>query len=300
MRACSRRFAGSASAVGEACGIGSVTRRWSVVLIQLVSSNNARTAAISPARPAIPVPSPPMPPYSQSLLIGELDLLGSNRCDHRTGPLLDPATHPDRLTLQPSWVDASRSEFPPVALENSDSKVLRPAPPEIQVYCGAAFPHRQDLAFHQRKLPPRSRNPVNIFRPQRGKIGVGPESASRRACAPFGAQQHVGAGLVADSGGYARLSIFQHSLLDRLFAVTDEGERDEAVVAIPIRPEPLKPQVACADKRLQCAAAAVGDFDSRQPKFAAICQQHSASVSYAGGGSQTHVCQFADVLRRRI
>src|SRR5262249_21720562 len=92
MRACSRRFAGSASAVGEACGIGSVTRRWSVVLIQLVSSDNARTAAISPARPAIPLPSPPMPPYSQSLLIGEFDLLGSNRFDHRTGPLLDPAT----------------------------------------------------------------------------------------------------------------------------------------------------------------------------------------------------------------
>src|SRR5262245_44926203 len=154
MRACSRWFAGSGSAVGDACGIGSVTRRWSVALVQLASSNNARTAAISLARLAIPVLSPPMPPYSQSLSIGEFDLFGSDGFDHRTGPLLDPATHPDRLALKPSWVNASRSECPPVALENGNSKVLRPAPPEVQKYCGAAFPHRQDLAFHQGKLTP--------------------------------------------------------------------------------------------------------------------------------------------------
>src|SRR5262245_27472099 len=147
MRACSRWFAGSGSVVGEACGTGSATRRWSVVLMQLVSSNNARTAAVSRARPAAPVLTPPMPPYSQSLSIGEFDLLGSDSFDHRTAPLLDPATHPDRLTVQTSWVNRGRSEFPPVALENGDTKVLRLAPPEVQIYCGAAFPHRQDLAF---------------------------------------------------------------------------------------------------------------------------------------------------------
>jgi hypothetical protein len=37
-----------------------------------------------------------MPPYSQSLSIGEFDLLGNDGFDHRTAPLLDPATHPDR------------------------------------------------------------------------------------------------------------------------------------------------------------------------------------------------------------
>src|SRR4029453_3673912 len=131
MRACSGWLPGSGGAVGEPCGIGSVTRRWSVVLMQLASSNNARTAAISLARPAIPVFSPPMPPYSQSLSIDEFDLLGSDGFDHRPGPLFDPGTHPDRLTLQPSWVNASRGECPPVALENGDSKVLRPAPPEV-------------------------------------------------------------------------------------------------------------------------------------------------------------------------
>src|SRR5215475_1569342 len=131
IRACSRWFAGSGSAVGEACGIGSVTRRWSVVLVQLASSNNARTAAISLAGPATPVLIPLMPPYSHSLSIGEFDLLGSDGFDHRTGPLLDPATHPDRLTFKPSWINTSHCERPPVALGNGDSKVLRPAPPEV-------------------------------------------------------------------------------------------------------------------------------------------------------------------------
>src|SRR5262245_38169845 len=103
-----------------------------------------------------------LPHSCRSTQIGELDLLGSDGFDHRTTPLLDPATHPDRLTLQPSWVYPGRSKFPPVALENGDTKVLCPAPPEVQMYCGAAFPHRQDLAFDQGKLTPNSRNAGGI------------------------------------------------------------------------------------------------------------------------------------------
>src|SRR5262245_50507272 len=112
------------------------------------SSNDTRTTAIWLTRPAIPVVTPPMPPYSQSLSIGEFNLLRRRDFDHRTTTFFDPTAHPDRTTLQPFWIDTSRSEFPPMTLENGDSKVLRPAPPEIQVYCCAAFPHRQDLAFH--------------------------------------------------------------------------------------------------------------------------------------------------------
>src|SRR5262245_30968535 len=178
MRACSRCVAGSPSAKGEAFGTGSDTRRLSEVVRHPARSSDPRTATIAVARFAIAVSTPPMPPYSQSLSIGEFNLFRNRDFDHRTTALFDPTANTDRMTLQSFWIDAGRSKFPPMTLENGDSEVLRPAPPEIQVYCGAAFPHRQDLAFHQCKLPPRGSNPVNIFGTQRGEIGVGPKSAT--------------------------------------------------------------------------------------------------------------------------
>src|SRR5215467_13961931 len=93
--------------------------------------------------------------------------------------LFNPTAYPDRIAFQSFRIDASRCERAPMTLEDGDSKVVCPAPPEVQIYCGAAFPHRQDLAFHQCKLTPRSFNLGKIFWPQRGKIGVGPKA--RRA-----------------------------------------------------------------------------------------------------------------------
>jgi hypothetical protein len=67
------------------------------------------------------------------------------------------------MILQPVRIDARVGEFPPMTLGNGDGKVVGPAPSEIQIYCGAVFPHRQDLALYRHKLTPHSRNPGNIF-----------------------------------------------------------------------------------------------------------------------------------------
>src|SRR4029077_4285018 len=120
--------------------------------------------------------------HNESLL-DKLDLFRVHDFDHRAALLSNPAPHPDWIALQPFRIGPAGGKPPPMTLGNDDCKILCPAPPEVQIYCGAALPHRQDLAFHQCKLSPPSRNPGQIFLPQRGKIGVGPQAA---ACRPGG------------------------------------------------------------------------------------------------------------------
>jgi hypothetical protein len=49
-----------------------------------------------------------------------------------------------------------------MTLEDGDRKILRPPPSEINIYCGAALPHRQDFALNEGELTPDSRNAGNI------------------------------------------------------------------------------------------------------------------------------------------
>src|SRR5262249_17703802 len=123
--------------------------------------------------------------YNEPLL-NELNLFRDRGFDYRAAVLFDPTAYPDRMAFQPFRIDASRCERAPMTLENGDSKVVCPVPPEVQIYCGAAFPRRQDLAFHQCELTPCRCDPGKIFWPQRGKIGVGPKAAACRAGGPFG------------------------------------------------------------------------------------------------------------------
>src|SRR5262245_19637448 len=112
MRTCSRWVAGSRSAWGEPCGTGSDTARLSEVVRQPARSIDARTATTAVARLAIPVLTPPIPRYSQSLSIGEFNLFRNRDFDHRATALFDPTANTDRITLQSFWIDAGRSKFP--------------------------------------------------------------------------------------------------------------------------------------------------------------------------------------------
>ena len=135
-----------------------------------------------------------------------------------------------------------------MALENDDGKVLGPAPPEIQIYCGAAFTHRQDLALDQRKLSPRSPDPGNIFRLQRGEIGVGPKAMAALA-ALFGA-------LTEDRRRLCRQFAPKPApdLAPAISCCTDcsfivrIGECDQPAVSILLGAEPLQPQLASGNE----------------------------------------------------
>src|SRR5262249_7534746 len=91
--------------------------------------------------------------------------------------LSGPTAHSNWTPLQPLRVDARCGVVSPMTLKNRYCKIARPPPPEVQIYCGAAFAHRQYLALYQRKLAPHGCNPAEMFRPQRGEIGVCPETA---------------------------------------------------------------------------------------------------------------------------
>jgi len=88
-------------------------------------------------------------------------------------------------------------------------------------------------------------------------------------------------------------------LLDRLFAFADIGERNKAPVTIALGAELLQPQVAPADKRLQGAAAVVGNLDCRQPQFTPIGEQQRAPVPDAGDRARADVGELAGVLRHQ-
>ena len=180
MRACSRCVAGSRSAGEEACGTGKEIRRFSDVPVQPVKAAARATNSARLANPDLSVPIPAL-----RILLDAFDLLRGHGVDDRAPALLDPTAYSYRTPLQPLRVDTRDGEFSPMTLKNRYRKVARPTPSEIQIYCGAAFAHRQYLALYQCKLAPRGCNPVEMFRAQRGEIGVCPETAPRGSRNPF-------------------------------------------------------------------------------------------------------------------
>ena len=65
-----------------------------------------------------------------------------------------------------------------MAPQNDHGEIPRPAPPEIHIYSGPAFAHRQDLAFHQREPAALGLQPGKVFGRQRGEIWIGPKPAA--------------------------------------------------------------------------------------------------------------------------
>ena len=104
-------------------------------------------------------------------LLGALDLLRGHGIHNGAAALLDPTAYSNRTPLQPFRVDARRGEFSPMTLKNRYRKVACPASPKVQIYCGAAFPHRQDLALNQCKLALCGGNSGKIFRRKGAKLG---------------------------------------------------------------------------------------------------------------------------------
>ncbi len=143
----------------------------------------AAARATNSARLANPDLSVPIP--ALRILLDAFDLFRGDGVDDRASALLDPTAYSNRTPLQPLRFDTRDGEFSTMTLKNRYRKVARPTPPEIKIYCGAAFAHRQYLALYQCKLAPRGCNPVEMFRAQRGEIGVCPETAPRGSRNPF-------------------------------------------------------------------------------------------------------------------
>src|SRR5262249_10526965 len=148
-------------------------------------SNNPSSAALPTARFAVPIVRTSATALLDKntqrcayCLLYAFDLFRADHFHDRAASLFYPAAHANRMTLQLFRIDARGGKLSPSAFGDCNGKIVRPVAPEIQIYRGAAFPHRQDLAFHDCKLTPRSRNPASIVWPQRGKIGVGPKSAA--------------------------------------------------------------------------------------------------------------------------
>jgi hypothetical protein len=127
-----------------------------------------------------------------------------------------------------------------------------------------------------------------MFRPQRGEIGVGPETAPRGARNPF-----FGASLVADPCFDPRLAVRDQYFLDRLLAVTDTNEGDYASISGLVGTNPHKLQVTAIDGRLQRVATATDNFDCRQSHFAAIGQQHRPPVANDSASSGCKIPAFS-------
>ncbi len=181
MRACSRCVAGSISACDEACGTGKrnqtvIGRAGATGQSHRHGGKQRSTCELGFKR----THTRPTHVYSmRSICSGATaSMTGPPRCS------IQPRTRIGRPS-SPFGSMPADGEFSPMTLKNRYRKVARPTPPEIQIYCGAAFAHRQYLALNQCKLALRGCNSVEIFRPQRGEIGVGPETASRGACNSF-------------------------------------------------------------------------------------------------------------------
>src|SRR6185436_10069001 len=160
MRAFSRCTAGSRELGAGAFGIGSETKRSPGELVQ-PASRTASTAAMPSVRVTLIVDCPPIDPPTLRYLMtsicsgADASIMGPRRC----------STQPRTLILRPSSSFGSmfrRREISPMPLGDDDRKILGPPPSEIDIYCGAVLPHRQDLALNEGELTPNSRNAANI------------------------------------------------------------------------------------------------------------------------------------------
>jgi hypothetical protein len=112
-------------------------------------------------------------------------------------------------------------------------KVAGPAPSEIQTYCGAVFPHQQDLAFYQHKLTPRSRNPSIFSDCKAAKLG----SAHWPRCDMRFAQRltaHRRRLCYHQSSPISAPDFLQHHLLDPLLASIDID--NQSLIAVLLGP----------------------------------------------------------------
>jgi len=141
-------------------------------------------------------------------------------------------------------------------------------------YSGPTLAHRQYLAFRQRELTPHGLLAGQVFRRQRGEIGIGPKPAAGCARRPLGAQKPVGAGFIAHPRRHPGAALFQQSLLNGLLSITRKSKCNYAPVTITLgRAETFEPQRVSCGQRLQRRTTVVGGLDSREPHFAAVAEQ---------------------------
>ena len=131
------------------CGTGSEIWRLSGVLVQpradRASANatpRARVADLALELFAI------MSYSTNSICSGaSASMIGPPRC----------SIHPRTRMRRPSSCFGSTpaaAKARPRRRKNGDGKVARPTPPEVDIDCGPAFAHRQDLAFDQHEMAP--------------------------------------------------------------------------------------------------------------------------------------------------
>src|SRR5215470_13871163 len=136
MRACSRCVAGSSPVGEEACGAGKEIRRVSDVPVQPAKAAARATSSARLANPDLSVPIPAL-----RILLDAFDLLRGHGIDYRAE---QPRTRIGRPS-NPLRVDARCGEFSPMTLKNRYRRIARQTPPEVQIYCGVGFAHRQYL-----------------------------------------------------------------------------------------------------------------------------------------------------------
>src|ERR1700730_12510605 len=104
-----------------------------------------------------------------------LDLFGTRGFDGGPPSLFDPAAHLDAPAGQVFWIDPRGDERALVPLRDGDGKVLRPAPPEIDIQHAAAFADRYHFSPYQGEASQFRHDVVGILRLFHHIIGLSPQ-----------------------------------------------------------------------------------------------------------------------------
>jgi hypothetical protein len=109
-------------------------------------------------------------------LLDAFDLLRGHNINDRAATLLDPTAHSNWTPLQPLRIDARRGEFSPMTLKNRYRKIAPHRRPKFKYIVAPLSRTDNTLPSTSANWPARLQ-PLEMFRPQRGEIGVCPDTA---------------------------------------------------------------------------------------------------------------------------
>src|SRR5579863_5047090 len=208
MRWCSRSAAGDMSSSTDFAGPDSDTCGASEGGVPVHAAKTkaaeanaaAATAARANRRRKIPM-GPDL--VTMSLTVGQVDLFRTHRLDPRPAALLDPPAYPDMSASELPRFEARCRKNTRISLQDRNSEILGPPPPEIHIDRGAAFAHRHHLTLDQPEAASLGQHVFRIGGVQQIIIRIGPKAKFGPPRCFLAAEELRRAVATADPGGDA-------------------------------------------------------------------------------------------------